>query len=102
MNTTKTMTGGGFHGHRPAALLVHDILDDVELERPVSAAAFTAARAALAAERLAPLDRAAVGNNLDAAEGYVVEAPGYCGYFPGAGRWHLRQALARLGNPKRA
>lgn len=87
MSITKSAGGG-------AAERVRDILDEVERERPVGGAAFAEAREALTAERLSPLARATIGNMLDAAEGYVVETGR--GYFPGAGRWSLRQALARL------
>jgi hypothetical protein len=57
---------------------------------------FDAALEGVERVHLPPLDRLYVENQLTAAAVYVVEVPGYHGYAPGAGLWHLRQALARL------
>jgi hypothetical protein len=77
---------------RRIQFLVLAIRKDKALRRK----SFDAAGRVLNNVKLLPLDRQYVEKQLNAAAVYAVEVPGYHGYFPGAGLWHLRQALTRL------
>lgn len=68
----------------------------IEAHKALRRKSFDAALRNLSRVKLPPLDRQYVENQLNAAAVYAVEVPGYHGYFPGAGLWHLKQGLARL------